>query len=288
VALELRKNHEVSLFYPAQAKAMRGGYDLYLCVDDGTLEPFSSQLHPSAMWVIDSHTAYLGKFFTARRFDYVFTAQKDAAERFAASGMNAFWLPLACYPPSHGKVEGEKVYDFAFVGGLGWGPRKRLLKSIKETYSNSFLGGAPATDLGAVYSKARVVFNCSVLDDLNMRVFEGLCSGTCLLTNDWVDGQDELFKDGEHLVTYRTPEDAILKMGELLKDPERCKKIVSAGRELVLAKHTYEHRVGEMLRVISERPIRSTTARWYDAACLKTVSLGYRVKGRLRKYLPIF
>ena len=58
--------------------------------------------------------------------------------------------------------------------------------------------------MARVYSASRVVFNRSIRNDVNMRVFEALACGSLLVTNDLAEnGQDELFQDRVHLATYR-------------------------------------------------------------------------------------
>jgi spore maturation protein CgeB len=61
--------------------------------------------------------------------------------------------------------------------------------------------------MAETYSASRIVFNRSIRDDLNMRVFEALACGSMLLTNALPpeSGQEELFVDGTHLATYRCP-----------------------------------------------------------------------------------
>ena len=67
--------------------------------------------------------------------------------------------------------------------------------------------------MARIYSAARMVFNRSIKNDLNMRVFEGLASGSLLLTNDLGEnGQDELFRDGAHLAAYREADDLVDKI----------------------------------------------------------------------------
>ena len=43
---------------------------------------------------------------------------------------SARWLPLACDPNVHGKVDVEKEHDLAFVGNIFPGPREELLQAI--------------------------------------------------------------------------------------------------------------------------------------------------------------
>lgn len=83
-----------------------------------------------------------------------------------------------------------------------------------------------------------------------MRVFEGLCSGSMLLTDN-AEGLCDFFEDRKHLVIYDDDNIADLASYYIEHEDER-EKIANAGRELVLAKHTYAHRVDEIVRVVGE------------------------------------
>ena len=101
------------------------------------------------------------------------------------------------------------------------------------------------------YARGRVGFNVSIRDDLNMRFFETLSYGTCLLTNKDVVGWKDLgFIDGEHFVGYLGIDDAIEKARWCLENPMEREKIAKAGHEKVRSEHTYQHRIEEMLNVM--------------------------------------
>ena len=155
-----------------------------------------------------------GTLKKARAFDLVFAAQRDGAESLRRAGIgSAAWLPLACDPEIHGRHEVAKQYDVAFVGNVFPGPRAELLNLIRRKYPASFIGQCYFEDMARAYSSARTVFNRSIKNDVNMRVFEALASGSLLVTNDLSEnGQAELFRDGVHLATYREAEDLLDKL----------------------------------------------------------------------------
>ena len=78
-----------------------------------------------------------------------------------------------------------------------------------------------------------------------MRLFEALCSGSMLMT-DHADGLDDFFKDGESLVVYDDGNLADLA-GYYLNHPDERERIAETGRRLVLEKHTYDHRVEQIM-----------------------------------------
>ena len=209
-------------------------------------------LRPSAWWAIDTHMDFAWCLQKARGFDFVFAAQRDGAEELRRAGIaSAAWLPLACDPEIHAKHDVAKQYDVAFVGNVFPGPRSELLEVIRRRYLRTFIGQRYFEEMANTYSAARIVFNRSIKNDVNMRVFEAMASGSLLLTNDLTaNGQAELFRDGVHLATYRDQEDLLDKLSFYLERESLREKIAAAGRAEVLEKHTYGHRMERLLREI--------------------------------------
>jgi glycosyltransferase involved in cell wall biosynthesis len=89
-------------------------------------------------------------------------------------------------------------------------------------------------------SKAKIVLNGSI--DMsgnhrgNMRCFEALGSQSLLLSDkgSYPDGM----KDGETLVTYDTPEQAVAQINAMLENPERRLVLARAGHEMVSARYS--------------------------------------------------
>lgn len=220
-----------------------------LVVDDGL--DYDVPVRPYAWWAIDTHLDFERCLRRARMARWTFAAQKDGAERLRAAGVNAVWLPLACDPLLHGHQAVEKRYDVGFVGNLLPGERTELLQIIRQRFPNSFVGQRYFEDMASIYSSSRIVFNRSVSNDVNMRVFEALCSGSLLLTNDLSsNGQGELFRDGDHLITYRNREDLLNKLEYYLQNEHQREQIALAGRAEVLARHTYRHRMEAILETV--------------------------------------
>ena len=141
---------------------------------------------------------------------------------------DAVWLPLACDPQIHGKAEVPKQLDLAFVGNNCPGERERLLEEIQKRYPNSFIGRRTHLEMAQIYSASRLVFNRSVKNDVNMRVFEAVCSGSLLITNDLSDnGLSQLFQDGVHLATYSCDEELFDKIAYYLKHDEVRERIAN-------------------------------------------------------------
>jgi len=241
---------EVVHFRPdALATIPRNGFDLYLNIDDSLDYRLPPGLHPSAWWAIDTHLNFDQCRRKSEEFDLVFAAQRDGAARLKAEGIaSAQWLPLACDPQVHRQFDVEKVHDIAFVGNVFPGPRADLNRLLQGRFRSMFVGRAYFEEMARVYSSARLVFNRSIKNDVNMRVFEAVACGSLLLTNDLVEnGQAELFRDGVHLATYRDADELLDKGAYYLKHGVLRERVAAAGRAEALAKHTYRHRMETVL-----------------------------------------
>jgi len=247
---------EVEHFLPDESPHIPANrFDLFLFIDDGLLQHIPKHLKPSAWWAIDTHLEYERALSMAREADWSFAAQRPGAIRLQSDGVvNASWLPLACDPAIHGQRSTDVKYDLAFVGHLFPGERERLLHLIQKRYPNTFIGNKYLEQMAQTYSASRIVFNRSLADDINMRVFEGLCSGSLLLTNSLPEaGQDELFQEGGHYANYTQEEELWEKIEYYLShDQKRC-QIAKQGRLEVLKLHTYRHRMETILAAVTSQ-----------------------------------
>ena len=206
VDLEHLLPHELDLIDPSI-------FDLFVFIDDGLDYPIPDHCRPRAAWAIDTH---IDLSRSVQRFgdaDSLFAAQQNGANALQqALGRSVNWLPLACDPEIHRPMAGElKCHDVAFVGNIIGHERQRLLNLLIQRYPSSWFGQALFDEMSLMYSRANVGFNCSIADDLNMRLFEIPACGIPLITNQIEgNGLDELFEAGRqprelNLVLKRTP-----------------------------------------------------------------------------------
>ena len=248
----LREGHLTTLEHllPSELDRVHDGeFDLYLIVDDGLNYELPETLRPAVWWAIDTHLGFERCLRRAKQTDWTFAAQRNGAQRLQASGVDtAIWLPLACDPEIHGRRQVSVQYDIAFIGNEVGAERRRLLDLIGQRYQNVFRGQAYLEEMAAIYSSSRIVFNRSVADDVNMRVFEALASGALLVTNRLNgNGLNELFEEDCHYVAYESDDELLDKLAFYLAHDAARDRIARAGRDAVLAAHTYRHRVDAIL-----------------------------------------
>lgn len=285
------KNHmglDVTHLIPEGDTSQFGKFDLHFWVDwgeDGL--PWQEWEIPKdggkTIYVAsDTHLGKEYRFDKARKFDYVFFNQLSAVlEYMATYGIQATetekdlfqdsktkqvfgWLPHAAEPQAYPKIEIIKKYDVGFVGHVQETPnyngftRVEALDRLFSEFPNFYYGSRhPAfpsvnlfEDAAKHFSESRIVFNISIKDDINMRVFEALSTGSFLLTN-YIPTLGELFKDGKHLVTYKTLDEMVEKAKYFLEHEEEREKIAKAGYEEFTSNHTYKHRIEKILKIVT-------------------------------------
>lgn len=232
--------------------------DFYLWVETGLSdipEDLGQHVLPKVCYLIDTHINFERHLEIARNFDFIFLAQKAYVLPMSQAGIkNVMWLPLACDEEIHRKVEIDKGCDVGFVGSISTTPdrRKILLDRIQKQFDldsqRKFMD-----EMAEHYSKSRIVFNNAINNDLNMRVFEALCSGSLLVTDSAPgSGLAELFTDKQHLVIYKDENLEETISHYLENEPER-ERIADEGRKEVLARHTYGHRADSMIQVLNAK-----------------------------------
>lgn len=260
---EITRNHGEPIVDIIERLPQEQKPDMYLFVETGLnlIPPDLYKLSiPKACYLIDTHLHLENHIRMARHFDCVFIAQKEYLDRFREAGIEKVeWLPLACDPEVHGKQNVEKRHDIGFVGSIlpTLPRRKQLLDELARSF-NVHTDRKFMEEMTRVFCESRIVFNNAVRNDLNMRVFEALCSGSLLITDDAPNsGLKELFEDGKHLAIYKD-ERIVDTAGHYLRNPQEAERIAENGRQEVLARHTYDHRAEQLVTsVIKDMEISS-------------------------------
>ena len=137
-------------------------------------------------------------------------------------------LGLAIWGPGWDKVEQES---------LRWCVRGSQALSRKE-----WLKAYAATDIVInIHSQGK--------EGLNLRVWEALAAGACLVSDHRVDS--DRFLDGA-VETFTSLSDLRLRCQELLRNAPRRKQMAEEGRKRVLAQHTFRHRAEQILKWATE------------------------------------
>ena len=241
-----------------------GKFDYHIWIDWGEdglkgilpYDPIFPEDAPLIYWASDTHLGYDYRLNVARRSQLVFCAQKDAVERMKQdAGVEAEWLPHAFEPLAYPRFNfASKKYDVCFVGHVNNGIRLDYLDRLFREFPNFFWGQRRFEQASEIYNRTKVVFNKAMIDDLNMRVFEVLGSGSFLLT-DRISTIEELFTDGKHLVCYDNFDDMVNKCRYYIENEKERLEIAEQGYLHAKNNHTIAHRVIKMLQGIEKKEL---------------------------------
>lgn len=244
---------------------------------------------PTACYLIDSHLHLQNHIELAKNFDFVFIAQKEYLKDFINAGNEkVFWLPLGADPETHDKFSETRIHDVGFVGSLiGNQRRVQLLEYLKSNfdfyYERAFL-----KEMSKIFSESKIVFNNAVRNDLNMRFFEAMSTGSLLLSDKTTNsGQRELFVENEDYALYEEDVNIGNVVNFYLENDELREAIAKRGMELVRNAHKYSDRAEDMLAVISGEKNSTLTAEELREKSVKFTSVKTSMINKLKRSFVI-
>lgn len=219
--------------------------------------------------------------FTDRRihwsaaFDHAAVFHPGYEARFQRAGHpGAFLLPHAVRREFFESPDLSRDFEIGWVGqtsGAIYNARSEWLPKLrKEFRTNDWSRSYSIEEVADVYRRSRIVVNIGRDDfpqDANLRVFEVLASGALLITSLPSELTQLGFQEGTHFVGYQDPAAISSLIRKYLDDDSARTHIASAARALVLAEHTYDRRVNQLLaRLATPAMQKLAPARsWSDA-----------------------
>jgi len=150
---------------------------------------------------------------------------------------NVFWMPGAINInfPHHLEPSINKEHDVIFCGSSDdyHFYRQYLLGYLSKNYIKVTRTRFPEIEMVYdAYSKSKIVFNCSLNGDVNLRVFETLMSGGFLLTDRLSSnsGLTHLFTAGKHFDWYESEQELLEKVQFYLNNPSLALEIAIQGQ----------------------------------------------------------
>ncbi len=250
--------------------------DLVLLTDDSSF-PVILELEnvgiPLAWYAIDSHIHLSWHRAYSAVFDFVFVAQKDFVPQYLrdSSRQIVSWLPVFApfVPPSAPQT--LKIHPLCFVGRLSHlNPgRIHLLRSIQKKFPIHLATG----EWVKVFQQSKMILNQCMANDLNFRTFEGIGSGSCLLTERITNGLEDLFQDRSHCVMYEKDNvEEILNLVDYYDAHEDEREaIAESGRSEILRAHMGIHRARTILQTVRSGPTQEMILR--RKTCLHEVRI---------------
>ena len=196
------------------------------------------------------------------RYDLVFVASTAFASRLAAQArVPVMPLHQATDPERFHPAAGGPAHELLMVANTR-GVRRSIIEDLTPTVHDLAIYGKgwtpdfvdpvhvrgeriPNRDLHRYYSAAGIVLNDHWPDMRSMgflsnRLYDALASGAFVVSDAAVGIEDEF--DGA-VVTYADPQELRQIVDTYLADPAGRRALADRGREVVLARHTFAHRV---------------------------------------------
>lgn len=247
-----------------------------------TLDRLEQMGIPTAFWFVEDYRVLPYWRDVAGGYGYFFGIQQgEFLNEVKRSGVrNYAYLPTAAAPEVHSPAEltGEEREEYgsplSFVGA-GYRNRQRFFRGLTDYTFKIWGSDWPLTQPLAPFiqrNATRVdtatcvkIFNASAVnlnlhsstyhegidpdgDFVNPRTFEiACCSGFQLV--DRRSLMPDLFS-GDELETFGSLADLRDKLGHYLADPDSRRRMTARGRARVLAEHTYEARMEELLALM--------------------------------------
>ena len=229
-------------------------------------------------WAIEDPVGFNNTLFLAKKADYVFTTAAECIPRYKQHGIHADLLMFACNPDYHkaGVFCSDYNVDLAMAASCyHWKARKLGYKIILDAAKQSgfglkvwgagwqkesaqpilgdpsyYCGYFPNGRLPDLCASAKIILGVQCDDtsktQTSMRPYEVLgCRGFHL--TQWTKATANIFKDGQHLVTAQTKQEALKKIKYYIAHPSERTKIGIQGQAFVYKYHTYKRRVTDII-----------------------------------------
>jgi len=215
---------------------------------------------PTMCFQVDTYAFTKRRLRWASLFDRVAVFHPGYDEEFGRRGhQGAFLLPHAVRRELFDREELQRTFDIGWVGqteGPIYRRRAALLPRLAQTFvMNQWERRYSPEELAETYRRSRIVVNISRDDhpqDANLRVFEAMAAGALLVTSLPTELSELGFVEGVHFVGYQVEQALVPLIQRYLQDEPARLLIAQAGREKILREHTYDCRVGTLLRLIHE------------------------------------
>jgi spore maturation protein CgeB len=245
----------------------------------------------------DVHGDLAGRLRLARFFDHVFLYHRNYVARFADHPPgHVHWLPYACDLEMFKPSGVARDLEIAFIGQLfdDSHERRRIVGRLSERWRMNEQRLYLQDEIPGIYSRAKIVVNLPLADDLNFRTFEALSCGALLLTRRIANGQELLFKEDVHYVAFDDEPELFAKVEHYLSHEAERARIADQGHAEVVAFHGLDVRLRQLLDTVRAgpepvAPIRRLDARARDREYAwlyeywGNVDAGLRVASRARR-----
>ncbi len=217
-------------------------------------------------------------FSSSPYYDLVYFANFRFAERAADAFKRTAYLPFGCdperdRPPTEDDDLEPYACDVSFLGTLKdercafldrLASRDFVLKAWGTEFPDDLEQRFPhlaaarqaehvqGTKKTLVYGASKIVLNLHHTGFANMKLYEAAACGAFQISNKRLEGEStrHTLSVCDEMVTYEHPEELRELIDHFLEHPDQRAARASRLRELVLAEHTWDHRVQSILDMV--------------------------------------
>jgi hypothetical protein len=201
-----------------------------------------------------------GQLPLARPLDLAWTSARVACDWYLAEGGNPVFLGEGCSPDRYSPADVEQDIDVCFVGA-GYGFRPWFVRQLERagihvtTAGHGWSAGSVSDDqMTALMRRAKIILGLGGigwspdLKNVKGRDFDAPCIGAYVTS--FNPDLAEMFRIGDEIACYSTPDEAVEVVRDLLRNPEKRARLARRGRERCIAEHTWKHRFETVLHLL--------------------------------------
>lgn len=230
-------------------------YDFVLLLDCWNfISPLFAYINiPSIIETGNDPLSFQQNLSKAQYFDVICSPDKRCVERYKFHGLNVYWFKPWVDTSVH-MPDIEKYRDKLVVSITeGWGG-EGISHYMRVKLKDLWLDEKPNTRyaLNNFLNRGKITFCHSAHNILINLIFEAAACQSMILMNciDEKCGIYDLFENGVDVLYYRTWKEAVNKILLLRNDEDKIYNIAMNGYKKVIAYHTLDHRIDEILKII--------------------------------------
>jgi spore maturation protein CgeB len=197
-----------------------------------------------------------------KRFDWIMT-DKAGVEVFKNTGyQNINYWPMFSFNPVLHKIlpDNEKIYDIVFAGNFNHmihSERARWLyrvSNLAKRYKVKLVSGIYGEEYTKTLNQAKIVFNHSVRQEMNMRAYEVPACGSLLFIEDSNLEISDFLSDKKECILYNSENFEHLIDYYLENDSAREKITVAGNKRIQL--ETHQAHLQKLIGIIEEKNLK--------------------------------
>ncbi len=272
--------HTYDLKAVLEAQGITGPFDLVVVSAESSFgnAPLNANAFgcPTLLYAGDTHW---GKTVLKRMVDYavlggfdyvVTTFNRQHLHWYLEAGkQKTAWIPGLAVQHIPQVFSDKKESRIAFSGQRSnhHARRVRLLNCLERAALPLDIRGLSREDAAACYNSSLLSFNTSLNGDLNLRTFEVMSAGGCLLTDRLApeSGQMLLFEEGRDYLGYSSEGELLEMARRCLADPERAIGVAANGHKTYTENFLPERQIAALMDWIFSGNLKPEYGSSWDA-----------------------